>query len=134
MSDTTSYNAEDVTILWGGAVVTGLANDSTIEVVRKEDAVIPKTGIQGDTAYSRNANRSGTVKLSLFSTAACLASMRRDAQTYAVKPLVVRNANADGGFIVAHEECMITKVPDAKLGKETDAVDVEIYVPRLDFD
>lgn len=127
------YDPADVTVIWGGMVLTGMSEDGGVDVTANEDAVIPKTGIQGDTAYSINNNRSGNVKVTLFNTSASLTQLREDAQNRVAKPLTVRNANQDGGYIVSCDDCRILKVPDTKNGKEAEGTEVNFYVPVLHY-
>lgn len=125
------FDATQVSAVWGGMVVTGYADDNAIDVQYNEDHVTPKTGLMGDTVYSVNGNRSGTVKLSLFATSASLRQLRNDAQNSARRSLVLRNAGLDGGFLVAAEDCMILKTPGLIVAKEAGNVEVSIYIPRL---
>lgn len=127
------YDIEKVTLLVDGAVVTGFSEDSKISLERNEDDVAPKTGIKGDTVYELNANRSGTLKFSLFAASASLSRLRRAAQQRKAVAVTLRNANDDGGFIASHKDCRILKVPGWSGGKETDANEVSVYIPELNF-
>ncbi|MEG2175272.1 MAG: DUF3277 domain-containing protein [Oscillibacter sp.] len=127
------FDPEKVTLLVDGATVTGFSDDSKISADRNEDDVTPKTGIQGDTVYALNGNRSGTIKFNLFASSASLARLRRVAQQRKAVAVTLRNANDDGGFIVACKDCRILKVPGWTGGKETDANEVSIYVPTMNF-
>ena len=127
------FDPEKVTLLVDGATITGYADDSKISAERNEDDVTPKTGIQGDTVYSLNGNRSGTVKFSLFSESASLSRLRQAAQQRKVVAVTLRNANDDGGFIISHQDCRILKVPSWTAGKGADACEVSIYMPVMNF-
>lgn len=127
------FDPEKVTLLVDGATVTGYSDDSKISADRNEDDVTPKTGIQGDTVYALNGNRSGTIKFSLFASSASLVRIRRAAQQRKAVTVTLRNANDDGGFIVSSKDCRILKVPGWSGGKETDANEVSIYVPTMNF-
>lgn len=127
------FDPELITILVDGAIITGYSDDSKVSIQRNEDDVTPKTGIKGDTVYSLNGNRSGTVKFSLFPSSTSLVRLRRLAQKRKAVACTVRNANDDGGFIVSNNDCRIVKTPGFDGGKEADAVEISIYVPVLDF-
>ena len=90
------FDPEKITLLVDGSVVTGYADGSSISAERTGDDVTPKTGIQGDTVYVCNADRSGTIKFSLFSTSASLSRMRRLAQQRKQVAVTLRNANEEG--------------------------------------
>lgn len=123
------YNPEEVTILVDGRTVTGLSEDSKVNIERTGDDITPKVGVQGDVVYELSADRSGTVKFTLFQSSASLTWLRGLAQRRKKVSLTVRNANSDGGFIVSHSDCRILKVP----GWSPDATEVSIFVPVLNF-
>ena len=127
------FDPEKVTLVFNDAVITGYADGSDISVERNEDDVAPKTGIQGDTVYALNGNRSGLIKFSLFATSASLARLRRDAQNRVAAACTMRNANDDGGFIVSHPDCRIVKTPGFSGGADAKSIEVGIYVPELIF-
>ena len=124
------FDPEKITLLVDGSVVTGYSDDSKISAERSGDDVTPKTGLQGDTVYTLNGDRSGTIKFSLFASSASLARLRRAAQARKAVAVTLRNANDDGGFIISHTDCRILKVPPWTAG---DACEVSIYVPTMNF-
>lgn len=127
------YDPEKVTLLVDGAAVTGYADGSSISAERNGDDVTPKTGIQGDTVYNLNADRSGTIKFTLFSSSASLVRLRRLAQERRQVSVTLRNANDDGGFIVSHQDCRILKTPKFEGGGDSSSTEVSIYVPTMIF-
>lgn len=64
MAGTTTYDVSRLTVLWGSRYITGFADDSELKITPNGDAVTPKTGIQGDTVYSVNPDRSATLTFS----------------------------------------------------------------------
>ena len=113
------FDPEKISLIVAGAKVTGYADGSKVSAEHNKDAVTPTTGIQGDTVYALNADRSGTIKFTLFGSSASLVRLRRLAQDRAQVAVTLRNANDDGGFIISHQDCRILKVP--KFGAATTA-------------
>lgn len=126
------FDPEKISLIVAGAKVTGYADGSKVSAEHNKDAVTPTTGIQGDTVYALNADRSGTIKFTLFGSSASL--IRR-----AVWRRIVRrcchavNANDDGGFIISHQDCRILKVPKFEGGDDSGSIEVSIYVPTMVF-
>lgn len=127
------FDPEKITLLVDKATVTGYADGSTISAERNADDVTPKTGIQGDTVYALNGDRSGTIKFSLFATSASLTRLRRAAQQRKKVAVTLRNANDDGGFIISHTDCRILKTPKFEGGSDAAAIEVSIHVPVMNF-
>ena len=118
------FDPEKISLIVAGAKVTGYADGSKVSAEHNKDAVTPTTGIQGDTVYALNADRSGTIKFTLFGSSASLVRLRR---------LALRNANDDGGFIISHQDCRILKVPKFEGGDDSGSIEVSIYVPTMVF-
>ena len=57
------FDPEKISLIVAGAKVTGYADGSKVSAEHNKDAVTPTTGIQGDTVYALNADRSGTSSL-----------------------------------------------------------------------
>lgn len=128
MAGTTTYDVSRLTVLWGSRYITGFADDSELKITPNGDAVTPKTGIQGDTVYSVNPDRSATLTFSVFANASVLAELRQDARSCTPRTLTVRDPGP-GGFLVQCDNCVITKIPDIDRGKEAKGVEISIYVP-----
>ena len=64
------FDPEKISLIVAGAKVTGYADGSKVSAEHNKDAVTPTTGIQGDTVYALNADRSGTIKFTLFGSCA----------------------------------------------------------------
>ena len=71
------FDPEKISLIVAGAKVTGYADGSKVSAEHNKDAVTPTTGIQGDTVYALNADRSGTIKFTLFGSSASLVRLRR---------------------------------------------------------
>ena len=80
-----------------------------------------------------SADRSGTIKFSLFPTSASLSRMRRLAQQRKQVAVTLRNANDEGGFIISHTDCRVLKVPKFEGGNDAAGIEVSIHVPVMEF-
>lgn len=127
------YSFENVSVLWNGRPVTGFAEGSTVKIEDNEDAILPKTGIDGSTAYAANANRSGKVTFSLAQSSASLPILSADARARKTGTLTVRDATGSSGFILQSDNCAIIKAPTIERGKEIAGGEIAIYVPRIDM-
>ena len=127
------FDPEKISLIVAGAKVTGYADGSKVSAEHNKDAVTPTTGIQGDTVYALNADRSGTIKFTLFGSSASPVRLRRLAQDRAQVAVTLRNANDDGGFIISHQDCRILKVPKFEGGDDSGSIEVSIYVPTMVF-
>lgn len=62
-----TYSPKDVKIAWNGIDLSaGLAPDTFISISRMEDAFAPTVGASGTVVRTRNANRMGTVDITLM--------------------------------------------------------------------
>lgn len=128
-----TFDPEKITLLVDNAAVTGYADGSSVKADRNNDDITPQTGIQGDTVYTHNADRSGTITFNLFSTSASLVRLRRLAQQRKAVAVTLRNANSNGGFIVSSQDCRILKTPGFEGGTNAASIEVRIHVPVMDF-
>ena len=128
------FDPEKISLIVAGAKVTGYADGSKVSAEHNKDAVTPTTGIQGDTVYALNADRSGTIKFTLFGSSASLVRLRRLAQDRALVAVTAAQRNDDdGGFIISHQDCRILKVPKFEGGDDSGSIEVSIYVPTMVF-
>lgn len=128
----TNYDPMKVTVVVGGIVITGFADSSVVVIARNEDIVATTVGVQGDVAYSENANQSGTITMSLQSTSASLSRLRKMASSRQEVDVVISDVNEDGGTIISASRCRITKVPDSKKEKTVGSIDVTIFAPMIE--
>ena len=127
------YDPLLTTVVWRGIVLTGYAQDSKIEIAPKEKRINVATGVDGDHTYNINANKSGTVKVVLMAGSPHSAMLTEDAQSSTRGQLVIRDANADGGFIVAEDDCILLGAPTKKRAKNAEAEEFTFFVPVLDY-
>lgn len=62
------YNPECFILLIGGVEVDGFSDGTAIKIQRAVEVYKLKSGIKGDVVEVKNPNKTGTMKLSIFST------------------------------------------------------------------
>lgn len=121
-----TYDPKQVAITFDGINInSGIAPDTFLTIARDEDAFFKTAGADGTIARTRNANRSGTIEVTLM-------------QNSEVNKLLMAKALADendevdildtisindpsdptGVFLMTAKSCWIKKVPDIEYGKE----------------
>ena len=60
-----TYNAADVSIIFGTRALTGLAEGTFVTIARDEDSFTKQVGADGEVTRSKTSNRSGTAVLVL---------------------------------------------------------------------
>lgn len=127
-----TYDARDVTVTVDGQYMTGFAEDSKVNIEKKEDNVSPKTGVDGIVSYAMSADGTGTCTMTFMSTSPSLETLRqlaRDRQTFTLA-ITDMNDNAES---YAKNDCIILKsLDDPKGYKEPDEIEVEIFIPYLE--
>lgn len=125
-----SYDPKKVTVSIDGRIQTGFS-DTGITVSQNSDNVTPKVGLNGDVAVAINSDKTGVVTLNYMHTSSSLPYIERLADKNKSFPLVIRDSNDDGGFIVNSNNCYVQKKPDVARGKEVGEVAVNIFVPSI---
>lgn len=132
MVNITHYDPGKVSVIVDGAIITGFADSSMVVISRNEDTVFTTVGAQGDIVYSENANRSGTITLSILSTSASLERLRRIAKGKKEVSIVIADTSNNPTEITNANRCRIIKIPDNKKEKTAGSVDVAFFVPELE--
>lgn len=127
----TNYDPMKVSVVVDGRVVTGFADASMVTVTRSEDIVSTTVGTQGDVVYSENANKSGTITMSLQVTSASVIWLKSIAKNRKEVSVVISDANQSPTEVTSASRCRITKIPDNKKEKTAGSVDVTIFAPEI---
>lgn len=64
-----TYAPQDVVVAWGGAPITGFADDTFVEATFNSDLTDEVIGAQGEVALTKIANYTGTVTITLLQNA-----------------------------------------------------------------
>lgn len=125
-----TYDPKKVAINLDSRIQTGLS-ETFISIAQNADNVTPKVGIMGDVAVALNADKTGVVTINYLHTSSSLPYIMKLADKNKAFPLVIKDANTDGGFLVNCNDCYIQKKPDYARGKEIGEVAVAILVPSI---
>jgi len=116
-----SYSPDEVSVILGGAIVSGFADGESIKVTHNEDAFTLQVGSQGHGTRTKNANKSGRLELVLQQTSEANAILQgfltqdRNSGNGYFPMLVKDNSGSD---IHTAETMWVVKQPDASYGKE----------------
>lgn len=125
-----SYDVKKVSVSIDGRVQTGLA-EGGITITQNADNVTPKVGLNGEVAIAINSDKTGVATITYMHTSSSLPYIERLADKNKPFPMVIRDSNDDGGFIVNSNDCYIQKKPDLARGKEVGEVSVNILIPSI---
>ena len=115
------YDPDKVVVTFGPAVVSGIAAGTFVSVERNEDAFTVTVGADGETARTRNNNRSGTITITLLQTSSSNDMLSSFAQldeksATGVLPLVVKDLL--GNTLCVAPNAWVKKIANAEFGKE----------------
>ena len=127
---TFTYDPELVVITINDLYISGFGEDSKIECEKNENSIEPKVGVDGIVHYSKSADKTGTITLTLMNTSLSVPYMRELARTQENFNLSVVDMNEVGENIVS-DDCVILKDADIIIGKEVEGIEFEIYVPYM---
>ncbi len=120
----TTYDPKEVKIAWNGIDLSdAFAPDTFITISRMEDAFAPSVGASGTVARTHNANKMGTVDLTLMQNApannllasAALLDETTSADIYST--LTITDPSGSVDFVIA-TDAWIKKIPDVELGAD----------------
>jgi len=120
MANVQTYSPGDCSIIFDGNEMVGFADGTFVVVEREEDSFTKVTGADGEVSRTKNANRSGTVTITLKQTSdsnrillGLLATDEDDGS--GVAELSVKDNLTYKAF---SSEAWIQKPPNMELGKE----------------
>jgi hypothetical protein len=120
MSKLHTYSPEDVSVSIAGAVLSGYSEGTFVVVSREEDAYSKVVGSDGDVTRSKNANKSGTIALTLKASSPSndilsgLAT-KDELDGSGVAPIIVKD---NSGTTICGGKGWVRKKPDAEFAKE----------------
>ena len=128
MSILKTYDSKAVAMIFAGIPISGLAEDSFVNVAQNEDSFTLTVGADGEGARAKTNNRSARVTFTVLQTSACndllaalhladLASPNGDG----IGPLLIKDTS--GRTLVTAEKAWIIKSPDVQLGKNINTRD-----------
>lgn len=129
------YNPECFILLIGGVEVDGFSDGAAIKIQRAVEVYKLKSGIKGDVVEIKNPNKTGTMKLSIFSTSptnqAFSALLIADENvTNGTKrlPILLRHTN---GPTAVTAMARISKWPELQVDADEKAIEWEFSLTDL---
>lgn len=130
-----TYSPEDVAVSIGGLLITGYSEATFVMVEREEDAFTKVIGSDGIATRSKNANKSGTVTLTLKASSPgndllSIIASKDEIDGSGVVPVIVKD---NSGTTVCAGKGWIKKKPAAEFAKEVGDREWTIDVGRLEM-
>lgn len=121
-----TYDPKAVAISWVGINInSGIAPDTFLTVSRDEDSFFKTIGADGTAARTRNANRSGTIEITLMQnseinkTLMAAALLDEEGGTDQLGTIsIVDPADPTGTMLMTALNCWVKKIPDIEYAKE----------------
>jgi len=131
-----TYAPDKVTIVYGGAILTGYAEDSFIKIETNTEAFVTHVGGDGEVSRTRNVDKTGkiTVKLKASSDSNDVLTSFYVADITSLQgylPVIAKDTN--GRTLAAGSSAWISKLPESEFGKEIGEREWVIDVADLDY-
>jgi len=116
-----SFDPASVSLVVGGVLLSGFADDAHITVQRDEDGYTKKVGISGEVARLKNLNRSGRITVRLMASSSSndelsLLAALDEAQGVGAVPVLCRDRS--GRSVFATSFAWVKKYPAAGWTKD----------------
>lgn len=118
----TPYSAADVIVIVGDVIVSGFGEGDFITASYDEDRFMPKAGADGEVGIAKNANRMGTIEITVSSTSRAnselsdLFNLGSLGDNLIIVP--VRVTDLSSNAVIAASRCWLKTAPDFTFGKE----------------
>ena len=126
-----NYDPEKVNVFFNNRQLR-MFGDDIFKLARNGDNVSLKVGVQGDGTYVENADKSGTLTVTLQQTSPDIQYLEDCAEKKTEGSLAVMDVNDDGRNIFAMN-CRVQKLPERGRGKDAADVAFVFLIPRLDL-
>jgi hypothetical protein len=120
---TGTYDPSQLVVTIGSVIVTGFDEGDAIDVKRYEDNYFIKGGLDGGVARARNANKTGSIEITLLATSGANDQLSNlfyaDSLDNDGTPVTdVLLADLSGRTVCWAAQGWLKKLPDIKFGKE----------------
>lgn len=126
-----NYDPEKVNVAFNNRQLR-MFGDSLFTLARSGDNVSLKVGVQGDATYVENADKSGTLTITLQQESPDIQYLEDSAEKKTMGSLAVTDAN-DGGRVFFAMNCRVQKLPDRSRAKEASDVQFVFLIPRIEL-
>lgn len=116
-----TYDPDKVIVTFGGVPLSGYADGTFVNVERAEDAFTLSVGADGETARTRNLNKSGTITITLMQSSASNdllsgAAIADESTGLGIFPVMIKDMAGTTLAIAAN--AWVKKMANAEFGKE----------------
>lgn len=125
------YDPVEVSTIVGVRALSGFGEDSMVTIARNEDRFTEKVGTDGEVTRAKNANRMGTLTITLHQSSPLNDYMSGLAAAGSVFPVTVIDNN--GTSLHFGEQAWIKTEPEASFNKETGDMEWVISIADLDM-
>jgi hypothetical protein len=125
-----AYDVKKITTVVDGQYLTGYSSDSKVKAEKEEDSLIEYIGVDGDVDFSKNANNSGVITITLKSTSPSISYLNRLSNARKVFPISVIDLN-ENGVNATGTDAFVRKPVLPDNAKEISDVEYEIFVGDL---
>lgn len=134
MSEVQVYNPREVDAIWDGGTITGFSDNTMITIERTEDNYLQYDGVKGESTVAINATNNAIATLHLQDSSPWLSEFRSAARkdTDFLKSFSLIDSN-DGANSVSSTQSYIIKEPDINRGKETQSIEVRIFMINVQY-
>lgn len=118
----TPYSAADVIVIVGDVIVSGFGAGDFITASYDEDRFMPMAGADGEVGIAKNANRMGTIEITVSSTSRAnselsdLFNLGSLGDNLVIVP--VRVTDLSSNAVISAARCWLKTAPDFTFGKE----------------
>lgn len=137
MATLRDYSPSAVSMTWGAIGFTGFGEDTFITVSRNEDNSNNTVGADGSVGITVNANKSGTVEVTLMQTSPThrylsAIQLAQDADDTVFRAnMTVKDPS--GGFLCKVQNAHILTPPEVSLGSDQNEKTWTFFAERIDY-
>jgi len=111
-----TYDPSKVIVTAGENIITGFSDGDFIRVAFDDDRYFKRTGADGETTRVRNAAQSGTIELTLLSSAPSNNDL--SALLSNPDPITIGINDLSGSSVVLAQRCWVKRPPELVFGKQ----------------
>lgn len=125
-----TFDPRKVNVTYNGRQLR-MFGDNMFTLARSEASATLKVGVKGDSVYVMNANKSGTLTVTLQQESPDIAFIKDCDAKNVQANLTITDANNGSNVQFSANNCRVEKRPDESRGKEATDVTVVFLIPEI---
>lgn len=125
-----TYDPRKVNVTYNGRQLR-MFGDNMFTLARNEASASLKVGVKGDGVYVMNANKSGTLTVTLQQESPDIEFLKKCDSQNTQASLSITDANDGSNVKFSANNCRVEKRPDESRGKEAADVTVVFLIPEI---